>query len=308
MRNMNISNKKIRVVKNCRGIKGTKLTDNAIFAMDVMKLLDALPEEPIFDLVITSPPYDIGKEYESRVPLEEYLEFQKEVLKKISIRIKDTGSICYEVGTYVNNGEIYPLDYIFAPVFREYGFHMRNRIIWHFGHGLHSKNRFSGRHEVILWYSKTDSYKFNLDAVRIPAKYPGKRYWDGPKKGKLSGNPLGKNPEDVWDIPNVKSNHVEKTSHPCQFPVAIPERLILSMSDENDLVFDPFCGVASTGIAALLHNRTFWGCEIQDKYVEIGRTRLSECQAGTLKIRADMPVLEPKKSYLSKIPDEWIGL
>lgn len=279
--------------------------DSIIFKNDVEKFLDYLPEKPIFDLVVTSPPYDIGKEYEKKIPLDEYLDWQKRIIHKIALRLKDTGSICWEVGTYVDNGEITPLDYELYPIFKSEGLHLRNRIIWKFGHGLHSKKRFSGRHEVILWYSKTDDYIFNLDEVRIPSKYPGKRHYTGPKKGELSGNPKGKNPEDVWDIPNVKSNHVEKTIHPCQFPVALVERLVLSLSNENALIFDPFCGVATTGVAALLHNRKFWGCEIEEKYVEIGTQRLKDTIDGTVKHRPDVPIFNPSSSNLSKIPEEW---
>lgn len=281
---------------------------NTLFMSDIEAFLDKLPEEPIFDLVVTSPPYDIGKEYEEKVPLNQYLEWQQRIIKKISIRLKNTGSLCWEVGTYVENGAITPLDYELYPIFKNADLIMRNRIIWRFGHGLHSKKRFSGRHEVILWYTKSDEYIFNLDAVRIPAKYPGKRYYTGPKKGELSGNPLGKNPEDVWDIPNVKSRHVEKTIHPCQFPVALAERLILALSNENGLVFDPFCGVATTGVAALMHNRMFWGCEIEKKYVDIGEERLLATIDGSIKYRPDKPIFNPSVSALSKIPDEWKGI
>ena len=157
-----------------------------------------------------------------------------------------------------------------------------------------------------MWYTKGDDYIFNLDPVRIPSKYPGKRHFKGPNKGKLSGNPLGKNPEDVWDVPNVKSNHVEKTIHPCQFPVGLIERLVLSMTDEGGLVFDPFCGVASTGVAALLHDRKFWGCELMHEYVEVGDNRLEETLAGTVSYRPfDKPLYDPKNSNLSKTPEEW---
>ena len=110
-----------------------------------------------------------------------------------------------------------------------------------------------------MWYTKSDTYTFNLDDVRVPAKYPGKRSYRGENKGKLSGNPKGKNPEDVWEVPNVKGNHVEKTNHPCQFPVGLIERLVLSLTNEGDLVFDPFSGVASSGVAALLHKLKFLG-------------------------------------------------
>ena len=177
-----------------------------LFLMDAEKFLDALPQEPIFDLVVTSPPYNIGKEYEKQMPLAEYVAWQKRIIEKIYLRLKDSGSICWQVGNYVENGSITPLDIEIAPVFKCLNLHMRNRIIWHFGHGLHNKNRFSGRYEVILWYTKSDEYTFNLDAVRVPSKYPGKRSYRGENKGELSGNPKGKNPEDVWEVPNVKGN------------------------------------------------------------------------------------------------------
>lgn len=296
----------IKVVRDANDIAQINLTDNTVFGMDVEKFLDSLPEEPIFDLVVTSPPYNIGKEYETRVALEQYIAWQKRIIEKIYIRLKDTGSICWQVGNYVDNGAIIPLDFEFAPIFKELNMQLRNRIVWHFGHGLHGKRRFSGRYEVVLWYTKTDDYTFNLDAVRVPAKYPGKKYFKGPNKGQLSGNPLGKNPEDVWEIPNVKSNHVEKTSHPCQFPVGLIERLVLAMTNEGELVFDPFAGSASAGVAAVIHNRTFWGCEIVDEYIDICKKRLEESVDGTIKYRPfDKPIYDPSQSNLSKIPTEW---
>ena len=280
----------------------------SLYLMDVEKLLDALPVEPLFDLVVTSPPYNIGKEYENQMPLDEYVAWQKRILEKIYLRLKPSGSICWQVGNYVDNGSIVPLDFEFAPIFRQLGMQLGNRIIWRFGHGLHSKKRFSGRYEVVLWYTKTDDYVFNLDDVRIPAKYPGKRSFKGPNKGQLSGNPLGKNPEDVWDIPNVKGNHVEKTIHPCQFPVGLIERLVLALTNEGELVFDPFCGVASTGVAALLHKRNFWGCEVIKEYIETGRERLNATVAGTVRYRPyDQPIYDPGQSALSKVPEEWRG-
>ena len=280
----------------------------SLYLMDVEKLLDALPVEPLFDLVVTSPPYNIGKEYENQMPLDEYVAWQKRILEKIYLRLKPSGSICWQVGNYVDNGSIVPLDFEFAPIFKQLGMQLRNRIIWRFGHGLHSKKRFSGRYEVVLWYTKTDDYVFNLDDVRIPAKYPGKRSFKGPNKGQLSGNPLGKNPEDVWDIPNVKGNHVEKTIHPCQFPVGLIERLVLALTNEGELVFDPFCGVASTGVAALLHKRNFWGCEVIKEYIEMGRERLNATVAGTVRYRPyDQPIYDPGQSALSKVPEEWRG-
>jgi adenine-specific DNA-methyltransferase len=190
--------------------------------------------------------------------------------------------------------------------------------VWTFGHGLHTKRRFSGRYEVVLWYTKGDEYYFNLDAVRVPAKYPGKRAFRGPNRGRPSGNPLGKNPEDVWqfplqeiddvweNIPNVKSNHIEKTSHPCQFPVGLVERLILALTEPGALVFDPFAGVGSAGVAALIHKRSFWGCEIDKEYAAITRRRLADAAAGQLSFRAhSTPLYDHVKSGLALIPPEW---
>ncbi|PKO20647.1 MAG: site-specific DNA-methyltransferase [Chloroflexi bacterium HGW-Chloroflexi-1] len=236
-------------------------------------------------LVVTSPPYNLGKPYESRLDLDEYLAQQRQVIAECVRVLNDRGSICWQVGNYVDNGEIIPLDIVLYPIFASFGLHLRNRIVWHFGHGLHASKRFSGRYEVVLWFTKTNEYVFNLDAVRIPQKYPQKRYFKGPKKGELSSNPLGKNPSDVWEIPNVKANHIEKTVHPCQFPVELIERLVLAMTGEHDWVLDPFMGVGTTAIAALMHNRRAIGAEIMAEYVQIAHERIYQADQGTLRIR-----------------------
>lgn len=286
--------------------KKPEVNDTSLYRTDVEQFLDSLPNEPIFDLVVTSPPYNIGKEYENKMSMEDYINWQARIIEKIYPRLKDTGSICWQVGNHIDKGLVTPLDIELAPIFSKLGLKLRNRIIWHFGHGLHSKKRFSGRYEVVLWYTKTDNYTFNLDDVRIPSKYPGKRSYKGVNKGKPSGNPKGKNPEDVWDIPNVKSNHIEKTAHPCQYPVGLVERLVLALTNPGELVFDPFCGVASSGVAALLHNRNFWGCDIFKEYLDIGKKRLNQTIDGTIKYRPfDKPVMDSKNSNLSKIPEEW---
>src|SRR5439155_11443066 len=175
---------------------------------------------------------------------------------------------------YVHNGEIIPLDTILFPIFRELGLKMRNRIVWHFEHGLHCTKRFSGRYETIVWFTKNDDYVFNLDPIRIPQKYPSKKHFKGPRRGELSCDPRGKNPGDLWVIPNVKSNHVEKTIHPCQFPVYLIERLVLALTNKGDWVLDPFLGVGSSAVAALLHDRRAAGADIVKEYMGIARERV----------------------------------
>ena len=247
-------------------------------------------------LIVTSPPYNSGKSYEAKSTLEEYVQSQAQVISECVRLLRPDGSLCWQVGNHVDGGEVYPLDIVLYPLFKHHGLQLRNRIIWHFGHGLHCSRRLSGRHETILWFTKTDNYRFNVDPIRIPAKYPGKKAFKGPNAGQLSGNPLGKNPSDVWDIPNVKSNHVEKTPHPCQFPVELVERLVLSMTDEDDIVFDPYLGVGTTAIAALMHGRKALGCDTSQEYIDIAKWRIRELKRGTLQLRPmGKPIYDPSK-------------
>ena len=252
---------------------------------DRMKLLKKLKDNSV-QLIITSPPYNIGKSYEKRIPLNEYMDQQEETLIECYRVLKDKGSLCWQVGNYIDwKSNMTPLDIPIFNICNDLGLKLRNRIVWHYGHGLHSHNRFSGRYETIMWFSKSDKYTFNLDTVRVPQKYPGKLSYKGPNKGKYSGNINGKNPSDVWIIPNVKSNHKEKTIHPCQFPIELAERLILALSNKNDLVVDPYAGVGTTLCAALKNKRRSAGSEIKKKYINVAKKRIKLLKQGKLKFR-----------------------
>ncbi len=296
-----VANKQANIVKN-------KLANppprHMLWHGDVLNLLTSLPRRRIFDLVVTSPPYNLQKPYEpQKRDIASYIEWQSMIIQEIIPRLSPTGSICWQVGNFIENGQIEPLDYLLHPIFRNAGLKLRNRIIWRFGHGLHCKRRFSGRYEIVLWYTANDKYTFNLDNVRIPSKYPGKRSYKGPNIGQLSSNPMGKNPEDVWDIPNVKGNHQEKTIHPCQFPVGLVERLVLALTKPRQLVFDPFCGVGSSGIASAVHGRDFWGAELLEKYICIAKTRIDDAINGNATYRPhDKIIYDHTKSSLSRQP------
>ena len=262
---------------------------------DNLDFLDTIDDEAI-QLIVTSPPYNLGKRYENRVTMKEYLESQEAVISECVRILRPQGSICWQVGNHVDDGAIVPLDVVLFPIFQSLGLKMRNRIVWHFGHGLHCSNRLSGRYETINWFTKTDDYTWHLDPIRVPSKYPNKRHFRGEKAGELSGNPLGKNPSDVWEIPNVKNNHVEKTVHPCQFPVELVERLVLSMTDSGDSVLDPYMGVGSTLLGALMHGRDAYGCDTEQEYVDIALERIAQLEAGTLRTRPmGKPVYDPSK-------------
>ncbi len=245
-------------------------------------------------LIITSPPYNLGKSYEQHTPYELYIEQQAVAIAEAARLLHPNGSICWQVGNHVDDGEVFPLDILLYPLFKIHRLKLRNRIVWTFGHGLHCQKRFSGRHETILWFTKSDDYTFNLDPVRIPSKYPWKKHFKGPKRGEISSNPLGKNPSDVWEIPNVKANHVEKTDHPCQFPVGLVERLVLALTNPGENVLDPYLGVGSSAIAALKNNRNAYGCDIVQEYVDIANKRVESFFAGTLRTRPmNKPVYDP---------------
>ena len=285
--------------------------DATLFHGDCLALLKRIPDESVA-LIVTSPPYNIGKSYERRISIESYLANQEQLIDECVRVLKPGGSICWQVGNHVfGDGRILPLDIAIHPIFSTHeSLRLRNRIVWHFEHGLHCTYRFSGRHETILWYTKGDKYPFNLDAVRTPQKYPGKRAYKGANRGEFSGHPLGKNPSDVWVFPNVKGNHIEKTAHPCQFPIELPERLVLALTKMGDLVMDPYLGVGTTAVAAVMHSRRAAGADIQSDFLQIAKERLVALASGDLPYRQrGTPVYVPKpNSKLTTSPFRHSGV
>lgn len=283
---------------------------DVLFCGDALKLAKHLPKESV-DLIFSSPPYCMGKQYETSSSIEDFLTSHRSLVPDLVAALKPGGSICWQVGYHVDRrGVVTPLDFLSHAVFAGSSeLRLRNRIVWTFGHGLHAKKRFSGRHEVILWYTKGDSEHFDLDPLRVPQKYPGKKSYKGPNKGNFSGNPLGKNPGDVWEIPNVKGHHVEKTEHPCQFPVALPLAFIKALCKPNALVFDPFMGVGSTGVAAAIQDMRFLGGEISTAYVEIAKRRIAAARKGEPDYRPlHQPIHQPKPTdSVARKPDHFRG-
>lgn len=278
--------------------------DASLYLGDCFDLVTKLPDASV-DLVVTSPPYCIGMEYEKTKTVVDFIAAHKKILPEIVRVTKPGGSICWQVGYHISERSAYPLDYaIFGILETEKDVFLRNRIVWSFAHGLHNRSRFSGRHETILWYTRGNDYHFDLDEVRVPQKYPGKRHYKGPLKGEFSGNPLGKNPGDVWDIPNVKGNHVEKTGHPCQFPVALVQRLVRALCPAGGVVFDPYMGAASTGVAAVVEGRRFVGAELDEEYFELASERLKETTRGAAGFRPiEKPIFKPDpRSEVATVP------
>lgn len=296
----------------------SRKADAVIACTDTTAFTRTIPESFI-RLILSSPPYNIGKAYERQVPIEQYLAEMQPLLTELVRVLAPDGNLCWQVGNHVNDGEIFPLDMFFYHRFKALGLQLRNRIVWHFDHGLHATNRFSGRYETLLWFTKTDDYLFNLDPVRVPSKYPGKMHFKGPKKGQPSGNPLGKNPSDfwrlmqsewdtgLWDFPNVKANHPEKMNHPCQFPIELVERCVLSMTNEGDWVFDPYAGAGSAVIGALKNQRRGIGVDRAPEYCALARKRIELLASGELRTRPiGKPIHVPTgREKVSQVPREW---
>ena len=294
---------------------------------DALSVLEDIPDGSV-QLCVTSPPYHIGKSYErgSGKNFDEYVEWITSSLRLVEAKLRDGGSLCLQVGSHVRNGKLLPLDYVFFPILQDLGLTFRNRIIWRYNFGFNAVKRLSGRYEVLLWFTKGDNYKFNLDPIRVPQLYPGKRHSasKGSKAGMPSGNPKGKNPSDywefdghtaffgepVWNIPNVKANHPEKEpDHPCQFPNELVERCVMALTDEGDVVIDPFAGTGTTTICAHMHKRIGIGIEIDPSYASNAAKRLQSAEKGELPIRrSGQKPREPKATEkVANLPSEWLG-
>lgn len=245
-----------------------------IFEGDCVELLRTLPDSCV-DLVVSSPPYNLGKEYEAKRALEVYVADQAKVLAECARVLKATGSIFWQVGSFSDNGVLIPLDIRFFPVLESLGLKPRNRIAWVRQHGLHARKKFSCRYETILWFTKSDQYAFDLDSIRVPQKWQNKKHYRGERRGELSCNPNGKNPGDIWLFRNVKHNHEEQTVHPCQFPEDLIARIVLAVTKPGDMVLDPYMGTGTVAVVSRDHGRHFMGAETESRYHAVAIRRLS---------------------------------
>ena len=244
-----------------------------ISCIDALKGLSTL-EDGSIDLTITSPPYNIGKEYEKSLPLNEYIAWCKKWMTEIYRVTKPNGSFWLNLGylEFPEKGHAVPIAYL---LWDKSPFYLVQEVVWHYGAGVASKKTFSPRNEKWLWFVKHPrNYVFNLDEVRDPnVKYPNQK-----KNGKLKCNPLGKNPGDVWIIPKVTSGtnraSKERMSHPAQFPVAVVDRIIRACSFEGDLILDPFAGSGTTIVTAYQNKRDSLGFEIREDYTKMALKRV----------------------------------
>src|SRR3990167_3681231 len=246
-----------------------------IFCGDCLDFLKR-PAHPFVDLTVTSPPYNIGKEYEKPISLEKYLEWCQSWISEIHKITKPQGSFWLIIGYLEIPGKAkaLPIPYL---LWDKIPFYLIQEVIWNYGAGVAGKKFFSPRNEKLLWYVKDEeNYTFNLDGIRDKnVKYPNQK-----KNGKLKCNPLGKNPTDVWQIPKVTSganrSSKERMPHPAQFPIALIDRVVKASSNSNEIVLDPFLGSGTSAIVALANKRKFIGFEINEKYCDLAVERIKQ--------------------------------
>jgi adenine-specific DNA-methyltransferase len=247
---------------------------------DCLDLLKKVNKESV-DLVLTSPPYGIGKEYEKRSQtIGDYIEMMAPVVSPIVATIRKGGYLCWEVGTRTEKNDCFPLSECYLPLFRKAGLVLVNELIWYFEDnrpfgGTHYQ-RLTQSHETILMMKKPGAYSiFNLDAVRVPQKYPLKKSYKKKNYGTFTCNPLGKNPGDVWNIHTIHYNSPEKWDHPAQYPEELCRRIILLLTNEKGVVMDPFMGVGTTCFVAEKLGRKAIGFEINKKYFDEATLRMN---------------------------------
>lgn len=246
-----------------------------IYHIDCLDAMTILPAECI-DLTVTSPPYNIGKQYENPLPIDEYLNWCEKWIAEIYRLTLPAGAFWLNLGylSLPNRAKAIPIPYL---LWDRVSFYLIQEVVWNYGAGVAGSKFFSPRNEKFLWYVKDqDDYIFNLDDVRDPnVKYPNQK-----KNGKIKVNAKGKNPTDVWEFPKVTSGRnrssKERTPHPAQFPIAIIERIIKASSNQQDLILDPFMGSGSTAVACLGLDRLFVGFEIREDYCEIAASRIDD--------------------------------
>lgn len=247
-----------------------------IYNIDCREGLYKLRHNVFVNGCITSPPYNIGKEYETKQPINAYIEWLSDILNLVSESICNSGMMMLNVG-YLNmeeKGHAIPIPYL---LWDKISMYLQQEIVWHYKAGVAAKKYLSPRNEKILWYVKNpDAYTFNLDEIRDPdVLYPNQK-----KNGRLRCNSIGKNPSDVWDIAKVTSGtnraSNERSKHPAQFPLDMIDRLVKGFTNENDLILDPFIGSGTVAVSALRHNRYYIGFEINEAYCRIAAERIDE--------------------------------
>lgn len=281
-----MSEKILSEIKKCLGKPFYENDWGILYNTDCHTAIKQLANAGIYiDATITSPPYNIGKEYETIQDNELYLSWLTNIMSDVYDITNPSGSLLLNLGYFSvpEHGRAVPISYLF---WNRLKFFLQQEIVWNYGAGVSCKNYLSPRNEKILWYVKnSEDYVFNLDDIRDPdVKYPNQK-----KNGKLRCNTLGKNPSDVWQIAKVTSGanraSKERTTHPAQFPEDLISRLVKGFTNKSDLILEPFSGSGTVAVVAMKYGRKFLAFEIDKEYCTLSAKRI---QAEYNNIQSDL--------------------
>lgn len=228
--------------------------------------MEELPDNSVH-LMVTSPPYNVGKEYDENLSLAEYRGFLKKVWTEVQRVLVPGGRACVNIANLGRKPYI-PLDAFIIEDMLDLGFLMRGEIIWNkassgspstaWGSWLSAKNpTLRDIHEYILVFSKGMFTRGNL----------------GRKRSTISKEEFLELTKSVWTFP---AESARKVGHPAPFPIVLPYRLIQLYTFEHEVILDPFLGSGATCIAALKSNRLYVGYEINKQYVDLAERRIRE--------------------------------
>ena len=276
---------------------------------DCRDLLKEIPNESV-RLVVTSPPYNIGKpygNYKDKIPLNEWQELISDVTKEVRRILTPDGSFFLNLSPvpFGKGKEILPMPFLGYEIFKSNNLYLRNMITWTFNNMQNCTNRLSGRYENILWGVKDiNNYIFNLDDIRIP--YITK------KDKRLEGG-IGRNPTDVWYFDRVNNMTKNKLglTHPTVYPLPMIILILKMSSNLGDTILDPFAGSGTSLVAAKILGRNAIGFELDDKYKEECERRLNtegnisasvfnECRNDEEKKQAFLNVISHLSKYDSR--------
>lgn len=241
--------------------------------LDTVQCIDSrdmslLPDESVH-LMVTSPPYNVGKDYDEDLALDEYRGLLKAVFREVHRKLVVGGRACVNVAN-IGRRPYIPLHSYIITDMQEIGFLMRGEIIWQkaasagastaWGSWLSATNpTLRDVHEYILVFSKGSMRREGKDRESTIAKDEFLAYT-----------------KSVWSFPTESAKRV---GHPAPFPEELPYRLIQLYTFEGDVVLDPFCGSGTTCIAALKTGRHYVGFDINEDYVKLARERINEFSA-----------------------------
>lgn len=274
---------------------GLRQMSNTVIVGDAITEMSKLDPFSV-DLVIADPPYNLGKDYGNNHDIQgfaEYLDFTRNWIKQAHRVLKPSGTL------YVFMGFRF-ISYLYDILDKEQGMFFNSWIVWHYTQGIGKTRGFSPRHDDILMFTKSETFTFNLDSVRVPQKYYRER-----------NNMRGANPGDVWEFSHVHYCNENRQNHPTQKPEGIIERIVLASSNKGDIVLDPFSGSGTTiRVCQQLHRHAI-GIELNPEYVEMTKERLSEPFSGfdSIDLRMervpnDLTKEETRQEYL-KNHEEW---